>query len=150
MIAQLFACFSQKLALARKNSTDWSARSARFCNSAMCCTVHMIEIHCCARENLCDLRFFILQSCFSIRPLYIHWAGYMVPDLNWGRPLYLLRKELFDCFSFWLMVEQWSSSSSSSHQSAWGIPWDNGGEGWAVGVWHVTRMVWGNVVRKFV
>ena len=28
-----FACFSQKLAPARKNSTDWSARSARFCNS---------------------------------------------------------------------------------------------------------------------
>ena len=28
-----FACFFQKLAPARKNSTDWSARSARFCNS---------------------------------------------------------------------------------------------------------------------
>ena len=28
-----FACFSQKLAPARKNSNDWSARSARFCNS---------------------------------------------------------------------------------------------------------------------
>ena len=33
IIAQFFACFSQKLAPARKNSTDWSARSARFCNS---------------------------------------------------------------------------------------------------------------------
>ena len=31
---QFFACFSQKLAPARKNSTDWSAQSARFCNSA--------------------------------------------------------------------------------------------------------------------
>ena len=31
--AQFFACFSQKLAPARKNSTDWSARSARFCSS---------------------------------------------------------------------------------------------------------------------
>ena len=35
IIAQFFACFSQKLAPARKNSTDWSARSARFCNSAV-------------------------------------------------------------------------------------------------------------------
>ena len=33
IIAQFFACFSQKLAPTRKNSTDWSARSARFCNS---------------------------------------------------------------------------------------------------------------------
>ena len=32
--AQYFACFSKKLAPARKISTDWSARSARFCNSA--------------------------------------------------------------------------------------------------------------------
>ena len=31
--AQFFACFSQKLAPAKKISTDWSARSARFCNS---------------------------------------------------------------------------------------------------------------------
>ena len=28
-----FACFSQKLAPARKNSTNWLARLARFCNS---------------------------------------------------------------------------------------------------------------------
>ena len=33
IIAKFFACFSQKLAPARKNSTNWSARSARFCNS---------------------------------------------------------------------------------------------------------------------
>ena len=33
IIAQFFACFSQKLAPARKNSTNWLARLARFCNS---------------------------------------------------------------------------------------------------------------------
>ena len=33
ILAQFFACFSQKLAQARKNSTNWSARLARFCNS---------------------------------------------------------------------------------------------------------------------
>ena len=33
IIAQFFACFSQKLASARKNSTNWLARLARFCNS---------------------------------------------------------------------------------------------------------------------
>ena len=33
IIAKFFACFSQKLAPAIKISTDWSARSERFCNS---------------------------------------------------------------------------------------------------------------------
>ena len=62
IIAQFFACFSQKLAPARKNSTDWSAWSARFCNSDfswsalkkclkidVCNSVSTSNIFCCNR-----------------------------------------------------------------------------------------------------
>ena len=45
IIAQFFACFSQKLAPARKNSTDWSARLARFCNSGETFVVPTFHIH---------------------------------------------------------------------------------------------------------
>ena len=37
--AQFFACFSQKLAPAKKNSTNRLARLARFCNSALRCHI---------------------------------------------------------------------------------------------------------------
>ena len=50
---QFFACFSQKLAPARKNSTNWLARLAHFCNSAIAVTqsTNIAKLHWCKFDS---------------------------------------------------------------------------------------------------
>ena len=87
-------CFSQKLAPARKNSTIWSARSARFCNSDLRWAQLYISLVIIFRLSLRKLKTLCLQTTNLFTPRNKVEVGWAVWEERWSQPASTHHSEL--------------------------------------------------------